>query len=128
MVSMISGVMVLSLAITELFPESTLRIEHPISKGYYCGLDNFDKAITPEIIETIKAKVDEIIQQGRKIVCEEKQTMVVKELFSKQKKSKGQIISFRNTRQSILSVLQNRRLYRLLQWSTFTIYRLFRAV
>ena len=55
--------MVLSLAITELFPESTLRIEHPISKGYYCGLDNFDKAITPEIIETIKAKVNEIIQQ-----------------------------------------------------------------
>jgi len=86
--------MVLSLAITELFPESTLRIEHPISKGYYCGLDNFDKAITPEIIETIKAKVNEIIQQGRKIVCEEKQTMVVKELFSKQKNQKDKLSLF----------------------------------
>jgi uridine kinase len=86
--------MVLSLAITELFPESTLRIEHPISKGYYCGLDNFDKAITPEIIETIKAKVNEIIQQGRKIVCEEKQTMVVKELFSMQKNQKDKLSLF----------------------------------
>ena len=86
--------MVLSLAVTELFPESTLRIEHPISKGYYCGLDNFNKAITPEIIGAIKNKVNEIIQQGRKIVCEEKQTMVVKDLFSKQKNQKDKLSLF----------------------------------
>lgn len=76
--------MVLSLAVTELYPESSLRIEHPISKGYYCGLDNFKKPITSEIIYEIKKKVNEIIQQGRKIVCEEKQTKVVKDLFSSQ--------------------------------------------
>nr|MBP6635952.1 nucleoside kinase [Paludibacter sp.] len=73
---------------------STLRIEHPISKGYYCGLDNFNKAITPEIIGAIKNKVNEIIQQGRKIVCEEKQTMVVKDLFSKQKNQKDKLSLF----------------------------------
>lgn len=73
--------MVLSKAISELFPKAILQIEHPISKGYYCELDNMDQPVTPEVIAQIKERVNLIISQGKRIVCEEKQTKEVKELF-----------------------------------------------
>ena len=76
--------MVMSKAISELFPEASLIIQHPISKGYYCKLDNFDRPITSQLIEQIKQRVNIIIRQGKKIYSEEKQTMVVKDLFSEQ--------------------------------------------
>src|SRR5674476_516813 len=37
--------MVLAKAVSELFPQAILRIEHPISKGYYCQLDNLGQPI-----------------------------------------------------------------------------------
>jgi uridine kinase len=73
--------MVLSKAISELFPQATLQIEHPISKGYYCKLENMNEPVTPEIISQIKERVNLIISQGKRIICEEKQTKEVKELF-----------------------------------------------
>lgn len=76
--------MVMSKAVSELFPTALLRIEHPISKGYYCRLGNFDGETTPDIIENIKSRMNKIISQGLKIVCEEKQISEVKNLFSSQ--------------------------------------------
>ena len=76
--------MVLSKAVSELYPHASLQIEHPISKGYYCRIENLGEALTPEVIRKIKERVDLIIQQGQKIVSEEQQTKVVKELFAKQ--------------------------------------------
>ena len=38
--------MVLAKAVSELFPQANLLIEHPISKGYYCKLDNLNQDIT----------------------------------------------------------------------------------
>jgi uridine kinase len=73
--------MVLAKAVSELFPQATLCIEHPISKGYYCKLDNLNMEITPDIISQIKERVNLIIKQGKRIICEEKQTSEVKELF-----------------------------------------------
>lgn len=73
--------MVLAKALSELYPAATLRIEHPISKGYYCRIYNLDQPITAEIISQIKDRVNLIISQGKKIVCEEKQTREVKKLF-----------------------------------------------
>jgi len=73
--------MVMSKAVSELFPQATLRIEHPISKGYYCKLDNLGQPVTREIIAQIKERVNLIISQGKRIICEEKQTKEVKELF-----------------------------------------------
>ena len=86
--------MVLALAVSELFPDAALRIEHPISKGYYCKLDSLNKPITPEIIEQIKERVNLIISQGRRIVCEEKQTKVVKDLFSMKMNQKDKLSLF----------------------------------
>ncbi|MDR1584597.1 MAG: nucleoside kinase [Prevotellaceae bacterium] len=74
--------MVLSKAISEILPHTTLYIEHPISKGYYCTLENLNEPLTPEMLSKIKGRVGEIIAAGEEIICEEKQTKIVKELFA----------------------------------------------
>lgn len=80
--------MVMSCAVREVYPQTDIRIEHPISKGYYCriltkndnGVTDFME-ITPEIVTAIKQKMLQIIQENRIIVCEEKQTKVLMKLF-----------------------------------------------
>jgi len=76
--------MVLAKAVSELFPQANLLIEHPISKGYYCKLDNLNQDITPELILQIKERINLIISQGKQIYTEEKQTNEVKDLFANQ--------------------------------------------
>jgi uridine kinase len=80
--------MVLSMAISELYPEASLLIEHPISKGYYCKLEKLGQPLTPEVIARIKERVNLIISQGKRIYTEEKQTQEVKELFSEKMNQK----------------------------------------
>jgi uridine kinase len=86
--------MVLSKAISELFPQVILHIEHPISRGYYCKLDKLDQPLTKEIISSIKERVNLIISQRKKIFCEEKQTLEVKSLFLKQTHQRENIALF----------------------------------
>lgn len=86
--------MVLSKAISELFPQATLYIEHPISKGYYCRLDKMGQPITPEIISQIKERVNLIISQGKRIICEEKQTKEVEDLFVNKGRQKDKTALF----------------------------------
>lgn len=86
--------MVLACAINELYPRADLRIEHPISKGYYCTLqwrkpkdgelasDTVNSKLTPEMIESIKRRMLQIIQEDRKILEEEKRTKDVIQMFS----------------------------------------------
>lgn len=73
--------MVLSCAINELYPHADLRIEHPISKGYYCIIDKLGQILTPDIVLQIKERMSQIIREDRKIICEEKQTKEVKKIF-----------------------------------------------
>ncbi|MBP9017223.1 MAG: nucleoside kinase [Paludibacteraceae bacterium] len=77
--------MVVAKAISELFPEGTIRIEHPLSKGYYCVLNNIDEPVTQNLVEKIKERINLIISQGKDIICEEKQTTEVIKLFADQK-------------------------------------------
>ena len=86
--------MVLGKAISELYPNADFRIEHPISKGYYCKLDSENHTISPELIENIKQKVKQIIAQDKKIVHEEKQTKVVKDIFSNKTNQKDKLSLF----------------------------------
>ena len=86
--------MVLACAINELYPRADLRIEHPISKGYYCTLqwrkpkdgelasDMVNPKLTPEMIESIKRRMLQIIKEDRKILEEEKRTKDVIQMFS----------------------------------------------
>jgi uridine kinase len=77
--------MILSKAVEDVFPELSLRIEHPISRGYYCKLEGLNAPITEEIIKKIKKRVAEIGAAAEKIFCEEKQTKVVNAMFAERK-------------------------------------------
>lgn len=84
--------MVIAKAVSELYPGADLRVEHPISKGYYCKINKFDAPITDEVIRNIKQRVDEIIAADKVITKQEQQTRIVKEIF--QKKSQDEITLF----------------------------------
>lgn len=73
--------MVLAAAINEVLPNAELRIEHPISRGYYCHINNSEEPLTPELISRIKERMQLIISEDREIISEEKQTKIVKDLF-----------------------------------------------
>ena len=51
---------VLYKAAHDLFPDAMLRIENPVSNGYYCHLD-LPGGVTPEQVEQLKARMQEII-------------------------------------------------------------------
>ena len=51
---------VLYKAAREIFPNSKLYVEHPVSKGYFCNLE-IGREIKIEDISTLKAKMKEII-------------------------------------------------------------------
>ncbi len=76
--------MVLACAIRELYPDADLRIEHPISKGYYCEIEwkkGEAQPITQEMITAIKQRMAVIIQEDRPIISQEKRTKEVMKLF-----------------------------------------------
>ena len=73
--------MVLSKAVSELYPHTEIRIEHPISKGYYCRIEHLNEPLTTDIVNRIKAKMREIINRNEPIICEEQQAEHVKKLF-----------------------------------------------
>lgn len=84
--------MVLACAIRELYPHADLRVEHPISKGYYCTLkwrqpmdgdlsSMINPSVTPEMVDAIKQRMLAIIREDRPIYEEERQTKEVIQLF-----------------------------------------------
>ena len=95
--------MVLACAVNELFPEMDLRVEHPISKGYYCTLqwhqskdykmdeEKEPPAVTPQIVAAIKERMLLIIREDRPIIEEEKQTKEVMGMFAERYNSESSI-------------------------------------
>lgn len=76
--------MVMACAVRELWPDCDLRIEHPISNGFYCTIRESreeTKVITPEIVLQLKARMQTIINENRPIITEERQTKEVIRLF-----------------------------------------------
>ena len=51
---------VLVKAVEELYPEGSISLEHPVSKGYYCDL-HLDRTIGLDDVKRIKQKMQEII-------------------------------------------------------------------
>ena len=86
--------MVLACAVNELYPEMDLRVEHPISKGYYCTLqwhqnkeevpedEKQPPVVTKEMVLAIKERMQQIVAEDRPIYEEEKQTKVVMQMFA----------------------------------------------
>ena len=95
--------MVLACAVNELYPEMDLRVEHPISKGYYCTLQwHLDKAaepddekeppeMKPEMVKAIKERMLKIIEEDRPIIEEEKQTKEVIRMFAERYNNESSI-------------------------------------
>ena len=95
--------MVLGAAVNELYPQMDLRVEHPISKGYYCTLQwHVDKTtepgeekqppvLTPDMIKAIKERMQQIIAEDRPIYEEEKQTKEVIKLFAERYNNESSI-------------------------------------
>ena len=53
---------VLYKAIDEIIPGNRLRIEHPISRGYFCNINNRE-IISDDLLEQIKERMQEIINE-----------------------------------------------------------------
>jgi uridine kinase len=52
---------ILYAAVRELMPDAKLKIDHSISRGFYCELENTDTPLCDECIEKIKSRMKEII-------------------------------------------------------------------
>ena len=80
--------MVMACAVRELWPNCDLRLEHPISKGFYCTIResrDVAKEITSELVTRLKTRMQQIISEDRPIVTEERQTKEVIRLFGDRK-------------------------------------------
>lgn len=51
---------VLTKAVSDLYPQSKIVIEHPVSKGYFCNL-HIERSVTPTDVDAIKHRMNEII-------------------------------------------------------------------
>ena len=77
--------MLTACAVNELWPGCDLRLEHPISNGFYCTLrDAAGKVLTltSDMITQLKQRMQLIVEQDRTFVTEERQTKEVIRLFS----------------------------------------------
>lgn len=91
--------MVLACAVSELYPGMDIRVEHPISKGYYCTLQWRKRREdgepcpkpTPEMIAAIKERMQLIIREDRKIYEEEKRTKEVIQMFGERSDGESSI-------------------------------------
>lgn len=76
--------MVLAAAINDVIPGGDLRIEHPISKGYYCKVrkDEVEVSLTSDDVRAIKERMQLLINENHPIIAEEKQIQEVTKLFA----------------------------------------------
>ena len=88
-------------AVEELYPQGSISLEHPVSKGYYCTL-HLDRSIGLDDVTRIKQKMQEIITDNipfQRIECHTEQAV---ELFTqrgmmdkaKLLKTSGQLYTF----------------------------------
>ena len=72
---------ILSKAVHDCFPDSSIYIEHPLSKGYYCDID-IKRPITDQDIDILKKRMWEIIDADYPIEVHKEQTDKVVKMFS----------------------------------------------
>ena len=71
---------ILCKAVEDLYPNGSIMLEHPVSKGYYCQL-KLDRSIGLDDIHRIKQRMKKIIAEDLPFVRYEKHTTEVVELF-----------------------------------------------
>lgn len=73
---------ILCKAIEDLYPNGSIMMEHPVSKGYYCRL-NLDRPIGLDDVQRIRQRMKEIIAENIPFHRYEQHTEDVVELFRK---------------------------------------------
>jgi uridine kinase len=71
---------VLAASVAELFPGSKFKLEHPVSKGYFCRLE-LGRALNHEDLFAVRKRVQELILADNPIEYVEDETSAVIELF-----------------------------------------------
>ncbi len=79
-----SLIFVLYRAIHALYPKKNLVVEHFISNGIFCRISNKDIVITPQVVATIKDKMQDIIDNNYPIIREEVPTSQAVRIFRQQ--------------------------------------------
>jgi len=74
---------VLFAAVKQLYPNAKLRIEHSVSKGYYCELNNCDVELDIQAVFNIGKRMREIIAANIPFVKVKEETEKVIEMFEK---------------------------------------------
>ncbi len=75
---------VLYKAIKDIFPDAYLRIEHPVSNGYFCHIKGLGRPLTTEVITLIHERMKELVKLDIPFVRHEDETEKVLELFRRQ--------------------------------------------
>ena len=76
--------MVLYKALNDLYPGKRLCIQHSISNGHYCQIKHEESFLTAEVIDQLKQRMAEIIEEDIPFLRHERLTADVIEMFRKQ--------------------------------------------
>ncbi|MEA4840356.1 MAG: nucleoside kinase [Bacteroidales bacterium] len=90
----------LSAAVNELYPGSIFRLEHSVSKGYFCEL-LLGRPTTPEDLAAVKKRMKELILADNPIEYIEEETSIVIEMF--RERGRQDIVDLLTTKGSIYS-------------------------
>ena len=71
-------------AVNKLYPNVTVRIEHPIAKGYYCKLLNNNQPIDQTMVDNIKKEMQRIIDADIQFNMANVTTEEAIDIFTKQ--------------------------------------------
>ena len=74
---------ILCKAVHDLFPDGKIRIEFPVSNGYYCLL-SIGRDVTPDDVHALRAQMDSIIASATPIKRHHRPAEEVIELFRKE--------------------------------------------
>ncbi|HET9570253.1 MAG TPA: nucleoside kinase [Bacteroidales bacterium] len=91
---------VLSSAVSELYPGCQFKLEHPVSKGYFCALD-LGRPLQTDDLAAIKNRAQELIRADYPIEFVEEETPVVVEMF--RKRGRMDIVDLLTTQGSLYS-------------------------
>lgn len=90
----------LSAAVSELYPGSIFRLEHSVSKGYFCQL-LLGRQTKPKDLMAVKQRMQELIVSDNPIEFVEEETSLVIEMF--RERGRQDIVDLLSTKGSIYS-------------------------
>lgn len=81
-------------AFYDLYPDATLTISHPVSRGLFCEVENLE--VTDEVVDKIKEKMKEIIDKNIPFIRKQLETDEAIKLYEKYRQyEKIELIKFR---------------------------------